>query len=249
LEALHGFYGVMKRRDGKQGSLFWFAIPYKPDTSFACHSLTAVEERLLILNSKESSGVAHPSTQAISTSCDVTEAPTVAGPIPISNPADLEDWKSSDSLQILLVDDSPTIVKMSSLMLTKLGYEVTPAENGAVAVKIVENKLKQATVAVKKDPLFDVILMDLQMPIMDGLEATQRIRQLEQEYIASLSAPVTAESSLPWRRQRHVIIGMSANSDHETSVNAFAAGMDAFLPKPFKVDAFRAAFDQVTSEA
>ena len=41
LEALHGYYGVMKRRDGEQGSLFWFAIPYKPDTVYAQHNFRA----------------------------------------------------------------------------------------------------------------------------------------------------------------------------------------------------------------
>jgi two-component system, sensor histidine kinase and response regulator len=67
---------------------------------------------------------------------------------------------------------------------------------------------------------YRLILMDIQMPVMDGIESTKRIRALEHE----TGAP------------RVVIIGVSANSDSDTRNEAMAAGMDGFLPKPINVD-------------
>ena len=62
------------------------------------------------------------------------------------------------------------------------------------------------------------------MPVMDGLEATRLIREHEQRNNIS-------------PRGRHTIIGMSANSEGDTSVAAKEAGMDCFLPKPFTLEA------------
>jgi DNA-binding NarL/FixJ family response regulator len=66
------------------------------------------------------------------------------------------------------------------------------------------------------------------------LEATKRIRQLESEL--TTGTPV-----------RHKIVGMSANSDYETSVHAIQAGADIFLPKPFNVDAIKVLFAEFAS--
>ena len=122
----------------------------------------------------------------------------------------------SDKLKILIVDDSPAIVKMTSMMLKKLGHDISSAENGEVAIKSVLKKLQTAGEA------FDVILMDLQMPVMDGLEATKCIRGLEKDMV-----------------QPQVIVGMSANSDHETKQAAISIGMDTFVAKPFNMQQFQ----------
>lgn len=67
---------------------------------------------------------------------------------------------------------------------------------------------------------YDAVLMDLQMPIMDGLEATKRIREFEAKH----------------RIHRQVIVGLSANSDQETIDTARNVGFDAFMDKPINVD-------------
>jgi CheY-like chemotaxis protein len=133
-------------------------------------------------------------------------------------------------LKILLVDDTPTITKMTSLMLRKLGYNVTPAENGQLAINLVVDKWK------KFGEKYDVILMDLQMPVMDGLEATRRLRQLEQ--------PIDGDTlALP----KNTILGVSANSDDETVAEAVSAGVDGFLSKPFNAAALLSTLEKCKS--
>ncbi len=224
LEALHGFYGVMKRRDGKGGSLFWFAIPYKPDTVYAQHWLASkpIEERLDVIREK----VVHDISSIDRThliekcpDCVEIESSKLRTSFIKESSTSTAASAADRPLRILLVDDSHTILKMSAMMLKRFGYDIITAENGAIAVKLVQEKLAS-------NEKFDVILMDLQMPVMDGLEATQRIRQLE-----GLLETTT--------RLKHIIIGMSANSDHETSVSAYEVGVDSFLPKPFRVETFR----------
>jgi CheY-like chemotaxis protein/uncharacterized protein (DUF2384 family) len=194
MEALHGFSGVMKRRDAKQGSLFWLSIPYKPD-ALSAQQQDGTQVYSYCLPQSESDLPAVQSAESISTLCD--EKANVPGA----------------QLSILVVDDSPAIVKMVCLILKRLGHCTEIADNGAIAVKMVEEAVGAT---------FDVVLMDLQMPVMDGLEATTRIRQWDKTH-----------------GLRRAIIGMSANSDHETSLSALDAGVDVFLPKPFNVDRIR----------
>ena len=117
------------------------------------------------------------------------------------------------SLSILLVDDSLTILNMTTRSLEKMGHCVTKAENGAIAFELMKQRK------------YDVVLMDLQMPVMDGFTATASIRSHEETLKLSSNC-------------RQVIIGVSANSDDQTRTAALRSGMNAFLAKPFTMSRF-----------
>jgi CheY-like chemotaxis protein len=118
--------------------------------------------------------------------------------------------KENVPLKILLVEDITSIAKMCSMVLRKDGHVVHHSLHGVDAL----SKLQLFSP-------FDVVIMDMQMPVMDGLEATRKIRKREL---------LTAN--------RQIIIGCSANSDNETIKDAFAAGVDSFMSKPFTLNTF-----------
>ena len=107
---------------------------------------------------------------------------------------------------ILLVEDSPANVMVASNLLEEYGYGVDVAEHGAAALK----KLADGAA-------YFAVLMDVQMPVMDGLECTRRIRKDEVEH---------GRAHLP-------IIGMTAHAQARDREKCFEAGMDAYLAKPF----------------
>ncbi len=108
------------------------------------------------------------------------------------------------TLRILLAEDNPINRSVTEALLTRAGHQVTVAEDGALAVEL------QAA------NRFDVILMDVQMPVMDGLEATRRIRSKETP-------------------GRHVpIIALTANVLREDVERCLAAGMDDHVGKPIR---------------
>ncbi len=194
IESLRGHYGVKKRRDGKKGSLFWFTIPYKPDyiLSDAAKKVTGAD-----------------SIQRIKVNEFKPEN------LPLSSQS------SKRSFQILIVDDSPSILKMSCLMLKRQGHKIWTAENGEIALKRIEEKWRESGKG------FDLVLMDLQMPVMDGLEATKILRMMEAE---------RREWMVSTGPSHQLIFGVSANSDHETMKEALSAGVDDFFGKPFSLD-------------
>lgn len=108
------------------------------------------------------------------------------------------------SRRILLVEDEPVNRLVATKLLRKEGFEVTTAENGAQCLEL-----------CKTDP-FPVILMDCQMPVMDGLAATRALRTLEQIK----------------GRPRAVVIAYTANALSEDRRRCIESGMDGFLAKP-----------------
>lgn len=150
--------------------------------------------------------------------------------IPLLFPAANSSQAGSDSpkrrQRILVVDDSMPIVKMLKLMLEKNGYEVVTAANGFEAAEIFR-KAADDPIKPTDGPIFDGILMDLQMPVMDGIEAISKIREMEKDD----------------RRRAHdlrqLIVAMSASSDEETMKAAYQAGGDEFLAKPFNLLSFQ----------
>jgi PAS domain S-box-containing protein len=120
--------------------------------------------------------------------------------------------------RVLVVDDNPTNRRVAQLILQTIGAEVCCSEDG-----------EQAVEAYLSGP-FDVILMDMMMPVMDGATATRTIRQLE------------AEKNLP----RTPVIMLTANSLPEHVDASLAAGADVHLPKPMNPESLFAALGKVT---
>ena len=108
----------------------------------------------------------------------------------------------------LLVEDNPVNQLVACRFLERMGFEVDIADHGEIAL----GKLAQAHYAV--------ILMDCQMPIMDGFEATRRIRERETG------------------RSRQLIIAMTANTHADDRQRCLNAGMDDFIPKPILIGQF-----------
>jgi len=107
-------------------------------------------------------------------------------------------------LRILAVDDVPQNLELIEVLLGKLGHTITTARNGAEAVEIFSNIS------------FDIVLMDVQMPVLNGLEATQQIRLFEAQH----------------QRQATPVIALSASVLEADIKAAKAAGMDGFAHKP-----------------
>ena len=113
-------------------------------------------------------------------------------------------------LHILLVEDNELNMEIAEFMLQNEGAYVTKAWNGQEAVEIFEKS---------KPDEFDVILMDIMMPVMNGYEATKMIRSLDREDAKKIS-----------------IIAMTANAFTEDRIRAKEAGMDEHLSKPIVID-------------
>ena len=164
-------------------------------------------------------------------------------------------------LNILLVDDSMLVLKLTSNLLRQRGHTVTVATNGLEAYELYHRSVLEGCTSSSNPPsfnsstdgdesssqehsggdsnsnnnsnnnsntnsnkhTFDVIITDIQMPIMCGLQSTRLIR--------------IKESEIHIQREI-VIIGFSANSESTTKIDAYNAGVDAFLPKPFNITTF-----------
>jgi CheY-like chemotaxis protein len=111
--------------------------------------------------------------------------------------------------RILVVEDHPINQKLVGVLLSRMGCHVTFCENGQLAVETVGRET------------FDLILMDVNMPVMDGLTATRTIRAME-----GLVAKIP-------------IVVFTADVMNEAHEMARAAGADDFLGKPVKVDRLR----------
>jgi CheY-like chemotaxis protein len=147
---------------------------------------------------------------------------------------------SHRGLRILLVDDSALIRKATSRSLINEGYSVEVARQGAECLKMLE-----ASRATCKSGGygFDVVLMDMQMPVMDGLEATRRIRALEQaeeERCHGGSRGGGSGGGGGSGVSRHItIIGVSAHTEGEARAECADCGMDSFIEKPLQMKHLR----------
>ena len=112
--------------------------------------------------------------------------------------------------QILLVEDNPINRIVVERLLQKGGYKVINAEDGQQAIEVFKREAGK----------LDLVLMDMQMPVMGGLEATQRIRAYEAHELGG----------------RIPVIALTANAFEKDRESCIAAGMDDFLTKPISAN-------------
>jgi CheY-like chemotaxis protein len=171
------------------------------------------------------------------------------------------------SMTILTVDDAVSTQKIVGKSLRLRGHSVVRAENGAKALAIIGEQLDREAEegedvgeGVLGSP-FDVVLMDLQMPVMDGIEAIKQLRHVESAALAMAQAHIQAQAEgdgvgagtgvtatdgvgtggavrRAVVRQRQIVVAMSTNLGDETREEALAAGADYFITKPFTVETF-----------
>ncbi len=127
---------------------------------------------------------------------------------------------------ILLVEDTVMNQELVKNIMERLGHRLAIASDGLEALEILS----------RKD--FDLILMDVQMPGMDGITATRVIRSIEESKTPCLMLDDNLVSALFKRlKGRHVpIIAMTAHAFSEDRERCFKAGMDGYVSKPFKMD-------------
>ena len=135
---------------------------------------------------------------------------TVCLPLPVGQAlaavANVSQALQLPQMRMLVVDDVPANIELLQIHLDRGRHQVTVARDG------------ESAVAAYEAGHFDVVLMDLQMPVMDGLEATRRIRAFEQAQ----------------RRKPVPVIALSASVLEQDRRNARAAGMDGFASKPLE---------------
>ena len=138
------------------------------------------------------------------------------------NQQDRPDTNTFSGKRILLAEDNELNREIASELLMGYGFCIDSAENGAEAVE---------KVAISKPGYYDLVLMDIQMPIMNGYEATKQIRALEN----------TELSGIP-------ILAMTANAFDEDRKAAEECGMNGFLLKPIIMDEIISAVNSVLNQ-
>jgi two-component system sensor histidine kinase/response regulator len=131
---------------------------------------------------------------------------------------------SAVTYKILLVDDNPMNLDLASRLLKKKGHEVTTAENGKEAIDLY----------LKSN--FDVILMDLDMPVINGIEATQQIRSKEKA--SSINTPAYTP-----------IIAMTAHDQETEKTACLLVGMDGFINKPIDIKTLTQSIQEIIEES
>jgi len=128
---------------------------------------------------------------------------------------------SFEGLRALLVEDNMINMEIAQMLLEQSGFLIETAENGKIALEMT---------AASEQGYYDVILMDIQMPVMDGYTATKAIRDLPDEGLANIP-----------------IIAMTANAFQEDIKKAEEVGMNGHIAKPLDIPSMKATLQQVLS--
>ena len=149
----------------------------------------------------------------------VMRALDLQAPQTMEAPIDLHASDELASLSVLVAEDTPANQKVVTTVLKKRGHSVTVAENGREAVEHFKN-----------EP-FDVVLMDVQMPVLNGYQATAAIRELERK-----------------RGTTTPIIAMTAHAMRGDREKCLEAGMDAYITKPLDVKQLLGLIESITED-
>jgi CheY-like chemotaxis protein len=128
---------------------------------------------------------------------------------------DEDEPNKTEDLRILLAEDNPVNRRMATLMLRKLGYRADSVANGLEVLKSLERQK------------YDLILMDIQMPEMDGLEATREIRRR-------------------WPAEALRIVALTANAIAGDREKCLEAGMDDYLCKPISLESLKTTLERAS---
>jgi CheY-like chemotaxis protein len=201
VEGMGGNIGVESAED--QGSRFWFELPLEEFTETASDLSESPTSQIMVTFE----GSSNPE-QNLSTQSD----PIIFGTL-------LVQQKQNQPLDLLLVEDNKINQKLALALISRLGLTADVAENGHDAVNA----------AVLKP--YALILMDMQMPVMDGIEATKKIRLL--------NGP----------NAKTPIIALTANAMKDDQDACLTAGMNDFLTKPINRDNFKACLIKWTAKS
>lgn len=161
-------------------------------------SLTKMMDGEIGVDSKEGEGSSFWFTVQIEKAGDINQTDTTEEEVHL---------KAVKDLHILVAEDNAINQRVARFIIEKLGHNIDIAENGEIAVE----KYEQGN--------YDIIFMDIQMPVMDGIEATRNIRKIE--------ANRKVKTHIP-------IIAMTANTLKGDKENFIKSGMNDFIGKPFK---------------
>ncbi len=190
-----------------QGSTFWFEVPLQVvEGAAAVHALAGAAVSAV---ADASAGMPLQGRQsaAESTGSVATASATAAG----------EAERQAGQLELLLVEDNAINMALAKALLGRMGHRVSTANNGQEAVDLLTRQR------------FDAVLMDCQMPVLDGFEATRRIRSAD----AGVLQPNIR------------IIAMTANAMVGDKERCEAAGMDDYVAKPINVGLLKAALARI----
>ncbi|EHA8590061.1 putative histidine kinase 2 [Cocos nucifera] len=149
----------------------------------------------------------------------------------------VDDEKPLSGVNILLVEDASILRHLATIMLSRFGATVESCENGLDALSLIKKALREAAYlhdgsvrvqGTSKNFRYDIVLMDCEMPIMNGYEATRHIREEEKYY--GLHVP---------------IIALTAHTTPEEERKMVIFGMDFYLTKPLQIDQLLKAINSV----